>query len=187
MIKPLFAFALFGLLSATGGPAGAQSSGVEQSTCTTLQACYGLGGQAFNARDYSAAVPPFAKGCEMGHGQSCFYAGEASKNAGDRPAARNFYRLACERTWEAGCLSYSRSLLDERGGPVDHKKAIEQLTDACNEPGTNQAGACQTLASAYSVGEYGLPLDNAKAKAIAEKSCDLGDGFGCLLAAQYED
>lgn len=187
MTKLLLLLSFFGVVFGSAQHAQAQVQEGAKPSCQALEACYSLGAEAFAKGNYSAAVPPFSTGCEMGHGQSCHYAGEAAKNAGDRPASRRFYGLACERSWPAGCLAHTRSLLDHRYGPVDYDSAIKQLAESCDESGVNQAAACQTLASAYSVGEYGLPIDDNQARALATKSCDLGDGFGCMLKAQYED
>jgi TPR repeat protein len=92
---------------------------------------------------------------------------------------------ACLRKDGSACWRAARHYLpDGPDAPVDLDKATHFLRLGCE--GAASAGACAELANVYA-GQYGGPVDTARAVTLYERACQGGDAIACYFGGQlYE-
>jgi len=150
-----------------------------------MPACNAWG--AANAQDHSSTENPMLaaqRGCDGGDAPSCWLAGTILRDfVKDAPAAKPYFRLACEGDAPFGCASYSDLLDPGDATTPETPHALELLNRACER---GFAASCDKLAKYYFLGK-GVPLDSAKGIALLERACAGHNNGSCMVAGlRYE-
>jgi serine/threonine protein kinase/TPR repeat protein len=164
--------------------------GCAKETCSPA-ACASLAeelesGEALGSREPDLAGALYQRACTIGsagrggssavHG--CLGLGRQREAAGQREAAREFYRAACDGNVPNGCTRLA-SLMTERGeAPRTEEKEARQLYErACN--GEDLDG-CARLGRMVELGRGGWEPNEEEAVALYRRACDGGAMLGCV-------
>ena len=144
------------------------------------------------APNHKASQPFYEKGCEAGHGKSCFRLGldaygeysvirDDEKKAIFLKKALELFQRDCSAGDNAACLEEAEMYYTAYDWKVNHiipsdpAKAAKTFKALCDK---KSGRACTLLGDAYETGEV-LPQDDKKAKAAYDKGCKLGAEEGC--------
>ncbi|HEY2512419.1 MAG TPA: tetratricopeptide repeat protein [Polyangiaceae bacterium] len=137
------------------------------------------------APDRAAALALFEKGCAADFAASCWqlgqlYLGGLDGIADDQGKARHLFERACDGEFPLACARLGELLVREHL-PGDVERGMKLLDKECER---SNADACRALAQTYEPGGRQKP-DPAKAIALYERACELGDSECSYLAELY--
>lgn len=122
-----------------------------------------------------------ARYCRAGDGEVCYQLALNARDGlngttQDTNLAEHYFRFACERGWNPGCVGWAEINSPEppRTAP-DARDAVEWRT-ACRN---GVAEACFTLGDAFRTGYAGMPIDEIMAETYLREGCELGEGRAC--------
>lgn len=118
-----------------------------------------------------AADDACARGCALGHSNSCARLAQQLERAGDRAAALARFREACRGGSGVGCQGAGR-LGD---GEPAYRKARGYHRVHCEQ---GYAASCAALAELFARGVAG-PTDEGAATTYRERACSLGLAGAC--------
>jgi uncharacterized protein len=128
------------------------------------------------------------KSCDSGDTKACMRLAAAydsgSGVSADDEKSRNSFERACKLGDYEGCVSLGVQLeARELQIPDGPQRAIALYQSACDH---NVANGCLFMGYAYagSSGHSAVPLDEARAHAFFEQTCQLKGASGCAHAAQ---
>jgi TPR repeat protein len=165
----------------------AKALGVLRRTCVDQrlgQACalggiWNANGEHGLAKNATLAAELYARGCELGDGDSCNLGGQFADAQQDYARARRLLARACELDEASACNFLGKELEAGLGGPVDEPAALATYQRACDIPPKSDKHGPQ----AYGCAHEGLLARKlgAEARAVARlrKACDWENQTAC--------
>lgn len=138
----------------------------------------------------SPQMPTCLKSCEAGHGESCYWLGQALEETKSTPkAVQVLYHRSCQLGIVSGCTNRAAQMLDDvQQQPEISECSVKTFAKGC------------TLEDPWACTMYGLQLtqgmgvvkNNALALQALKKSCKLGTAdpacqYGMALKKRIED
>lgn len=158
---------------------------IYRSTCDDYKfsrSCHKYGGYALTGKgcteDHPAAFSYYQKGCSLGEGDSCFYAGlmkiaenNKIKVQKDYPEGMALLNQSCDKGNDSGCYYLSGLYLTGVQNVLekDMSKAFEFSTKACE---LGNIFACSNLSQMYTRGD-GVKKSKDMAEKFQKKAKDL--------------
>jgi uncharacterized protein len=129
----------------------------------------------------------FVRGCDLGHGRSCYESGKYEQDhGGDGAVAAQRFGRGCELGDPASCNAQVQLILTKQV-PGNVREAQRAFAIACDEGRSKEA--CKVLATALIDG-VDLPKDAARGRQLLSRACvdETSDPEACfLLGKVYED
>jgi TPR repeat protein len=122
------------------------------------------------------AAGELASRCADGDLDACVESGLAHQSAGRPAEAERAWRPACERNHAEACFLIGNLLTNPFLHLGREREGVEFLQRAC---AAGHGAACHFLGGIYEAGQYGEPVDAAKAREHFELGCRYGHYWAC--------